>query len=122
MSHITIQLLIFKWESLGSKTYLPQRTMTSSNIGYSHFQRTRAGAMDISAVNALTYEAFVELFGNVVEKCPIISAAIWSHRPFKDLTDIEAHITEFIHSLSDSGKLGYFFLLYQLNNTWYHVS
>ncbi|KAK7118371.1 hypothetical protein R3I94_022014 [Phoxinus phoxinus] len=62
--------------------------------------------MDISAVNALTYEEFVELFGNVVEKSPIISAAIWSHRPFKDLTDIEAHITEFIHSLSDSGKEG----------------
>lgn len=68
--------------------------------------------MDINAVNALTYEEFVELFGNVVEKCPIISAAIWSHRPFKDLTDIEAHITEFIHSLSDSGRL--FLLLYQL--------
>jgi len=75
--------------------------------------------MDIRVVNALTYEEFVELFGNVVEKCPIISAAIWSNRPFKDLTDIEAHITEFIDSLSDSGML--FFLLYQLNNIWYHV-
>lgn len=64
--------------------------------------------MDITVVNALTYEEFVKLFGNVVEKCPIISAAIWSHRPFKDLADIEAHITDFIHSLPDSGS-------YQLN-------
>ncbi|XP_048031110.1 2-oxo-4-hydroxy-4-carboxy-5-ureidoimidazoline decarboxylase [Megalobrama amblycephala] len=62
--------------------------------------------MDISVVNALTYEEFVNLFGNVVEKCPIISAAIWSHRPFKDLADIEAHIMGFIHSLPDSGKEG----------------
>lgn len=59
--------------------------------------------MDINVVNALTYEDFVELFGNVVEKCPLISAAIWSHRPFKDLADIEDHITDFIHSLPDSG-------------------
>ncbi|XP_016363859.1 2-oxo-4-hydroxy-4-carboxy-5-ureidoimidazoline decarboxylase [Sinocyclocheilus rhinocerous] len=69
-------------------------------------QRTRAGAMDINVVNALTYEDFVKLFGNVVEKCPLISAAIWSHRPFKDLADIEAHITEFIIRLPDSGKAG----------------
>lgn len=60
--------------------------------------------MDISVVNALTYEEFVNLFGNVVEKCPIISAEIWSHRPFKDLADIEAHIMGFIHSLPDSGN------------------
>ncbi|XP_059380114.1 2-oxo-4-hydroxy-4-carboxy-5-ureidoimidazoline decarboxylase [Carassius carassius] len=62
--------------------------------------------MDINVVNALTYEDFVKLFGNVVEKCPLISAAIWSHRPFKDLADLEAHVTEFIHSLPDSGKEG----------------
>ncbi|XP_051543344.1 2-oxo-4-hydroxy-4-carboxy-5-ureidoimidazoline decarboxylase [Myxocyprinus asiaticus] len=62
--------------------------------------------MDISVVNALTYDDFVKIFGNVVEKCPLISAAIWSHRPFKDLADIETHITEFIDSLPDSGKEG----------------
>nr|XP_055038369.1 2-oxo-4-hydroxy-4-carboxy-5-ureidoimidazoline decarboxylase [Misgurnus anguillicaudatus] len=62
--------------------------------------------MDISVINSLTYEDFVNIFGNVVEKCPLILAAIWSHRPFKDLADIETHITEFIHSLSDSGKEG----------------
>ncbi|NP_001073641.1 2-oxo-4-hydroxy-4-carboxy-5-ureidoimidazoline decarboxylase [Danio rerio] len=62
--------------------------------------------MDINVVNALAYEDFVKLFGNVVEKCPLISAAIWSYRPFKDLADIEARISEFIHSLPDSGKEG----------------
>ncbi|XP_026093891.1 2-oxo-4-hydroxy-4-carboxy-5-ureidoimidazoline decarboxylase [Carassius auratus] len=62
--------------------------------------------MEINAVNALTYEDFVKLFGNVVEKCPLIPAAIWSYRPFKDLADIEAHMREFIHGLPDSGKEG----------------
>ncbi|XP_073687332.1 2-oxo-4-hydroxy-4-carboxy-5-ureidoimidazoline decarboxylase [Garra rufa] len=62
--------------------------------------------MDINVVNALQYEDFVKLFGNVIEKCPLISAAVWSYRPFKDFADIEAHITEFIRSLPDSGKEG----------------
>uniref|UniRef100_W5L4Q4 2-oxo-4-hydroxy-4-carboxy-5-ureidoimidazoline decarboxylase n=2 Tax=Astyanax mexicanus TaxID=7994 RepID=W5L4Q4_ASTMX len=62
--------------------------------------------MDINTVNALTYEEFLEIFGNVVEKCPIIPAAIWAHRPFKSFSDIEAQISEFIDSLPESGKEG----------------
>ncbi|KAB5533223.1 hypothetical protein PHYPO_G00129360 [Pangasianodon hypophthalmus] len=62
--------------------------------------------MDINAVNALSYEDFLEIFGNVIEKCPIIPAAIWIHRPFTGLADIEAHISDFIDSLPESGKEG----------------
>ncbi|KAL6462803.1 hypothetical protein MHYP_G00292250 [Metynnis hypsauchen] len=62
--------------------------------------------MDINAVNALTYEEFLEIFGNVVEKCPIILAAIWSNRPFRGVADIEAQISDFIDSLPESGKEG----------------
>ncbi|XP_026863910.2 2-oxo-4-hydroxy-4-carboxy-5-ureidoimidazoline decarboxylase [Electrophorus electricus] len=62
--------------------------------------------MDICAVNVLTYEEFLEIFGNVVEKCPLIPAAIWTHRPFSSLAEIEAHISDFIDSLSQSGKEG----------------
>ncbi|XP_017577609.1 2-oxo-4-hydroxy-4-carboxy-5-ureidoimidazoline decarboxylase [Pygocentrus nattereri] len=62
--------------------------------------------MDINAVNALTYEEFLEIFGNVVEKCPIILAAIWSNHPFRGIADIEAQISDFIDSLPESGKEG----------------
>ncbi|TSK98433.1 2-oxo-4-hydroxy-4-carboxy-5-ureidoimidazoline decarboxylase [Bagarius yarrelli] len=62
--------------------------------------------MDINAVNALSYEDFLEVFGNVIEKCPIIPAAVWTHRPFSGLEDIEAHISNFINSLPESGKEG----------------
>ncbi|XP_028288450.1 2-oxo-4-hydroxy-4-carboxy-5-ureidoimidazoline decarboxylase [Parambassis ranga] len=62
--------------------------------------------MDISAVNALSYEDFVNLFGNVVEKCPIITAAVWSRRPFVGLKALEAAISEFIDDLPESGKEG----------------
>ncbi|XP_044031628.1 2-oxo-4-hydroxy-4-carboxy-5-ureidoimidazoline decarboxylase [Siniperca chuatsi] len=62
--------------------------------------------MDIAAVNALPYEDFVNIFGNVVEKCPIITAAVWSRRPFVSLTALEAAICEFIDALPESGKEG----------------
>ncbi|GAA6217323.1 putative 2-oxo-4-hydroxy-4-carboxy-5-ureidoimidazoline decarboxylase [Lates japonicus] len=62
--------------------------------------------MDINALNALPYEDFVNIFGNVVEKCPIITAAVWSKRPFVNLSALEAAIDEFIDALPESGKEG----------------
>ncbi|XP_071400430.1 2-oxo-4-hydroxy-4-carboxy-5-ureidoimidazoline decarboxylase [Centroberyx affinis] len=62
--------------------------------------------MDISALNALSYEDFVNILGNVVEKCPIITAAVWSRRPFASLAVLEAAINDFIEALPESGKEG----------------
>ncbi|XP_041924720.1 2-oxo-4-hydroxy-4-carboxy-5-ureidoimidazoline decarboxylase [Alosa sapidissima] len=62
--------------------------------------------MDISSANSLSYEDFVDIFGNVVEKNPLIAAAIWSHRPFANLSELEARIVEFIDKLPESGKEG----------------
>ncbi|KAL3040485.1 hypothetical protein OYC64_011494 [Pagothenia borchgrevinki] len=62
--------------------------------------------MDIATVNALPYEDFVDILGNVVEKCPIITAAVWSGRPFLSLAVLEAAISEFIDALPESGKEG----------------
>ncbi|KAF7213891.1 2-oxo-4-hydroxy-4-carboxy-5-ureidoimidazoline decarboxylase [Nothobranchius furzeri] len=62
--------------------------------------------MDISAVNALPYEDFVNLFGNVVEKCPLVAAAVWTKRPFVSLSLLEAAINEFIDALPEAGKEG----------------
>ncbi|XP_034024986.1 2-oxo-4-hydroxy-4-carboxy-5-ureidoimidazoline decarboxylase [Thalassophryne amazonica] len=62
--------------------------------------------MDISTVNNLPYEDFVKIFGNVVEKCPLITAAVWSRHPFVSLAALEAAINEFIDQLPESGKEG----------------
>ncbi|KAG7487296.1 hypothetical protein MATL_G00021720 [Megalops atlanticus] len=62
--------------------------------------------MDIETVNSLSYEEFIELFGGVVERCPLAAAAVWSRRPFGCVSDVEAGIGEFIDSLSESGKEG----------------
>lgn len=62
--------------------------------------------MDFPALNSLSYEEFVNIFGNVVEKCPLIAAAVWSKRPFPNLSALEAALHEFIDALPDSGKEG----------------
>lgn len=62
------------------------------------------GNMDLAAVNALCYEDFVKVFGNVVERCPLITAAVWSRRPFVTFNALEAAIVEFIDALSQSGE------------------
>ncbi|XP_041670272.1 2-oxo-4-hydroxy-4-carboxy-5-ureidoimidazoline decarboxylase [Cheilinus undulatus] len=62
--------------------------------------------MDISAVNALPYEDFVNIFGNVVEKAPMVAAAVWSRRPFMSVSALETAVSEFIDALPESGKEG----------------
>lgn len=60
--------------------------------------------MDIAAVNDLSYEEFVNIFGNVVEKCPIVAAAVWPERPFLSFTALEAAINDFIDILPHAGR------------------
>ncbi|CAJ1082180.1 2-oxo-4-hydroxy-4-carboxy-5-ureidoimidazoline decarboxylase [Xyrichtys novacula] len=62
--------------------------------------------MDVAALNALPFEDFVNILGNVVEKCPLITAAIWSERPFVNFTALETAISDFIDALPESGKEG----------------
>lgn len=62
--------------------------------------------MDVATINALPYEDFVNVFGNVVEKCPIIAAAVWSRRPFLSISSLETAISELIDALPESAKEG----------------
>ncbi|XP_078400980.1 2-oxo-4-hydroxy-4-carboxy-5-ureidoimidazoline decarboxylase [Cetorhinus maximus] len=58
------------------------------------------------AVNSMSYEEFVDVFGNVIEKCPLIAAAVWADRPFSSVSALEKSIGDFIDSLPRSGKEG----------------
>ncbi|XP_036600584.1 putative 2-oxo-4-hydroxy-4-carboxy-5-ureidoimidazoline decarboxylase isoform X1 [Trichosurus vulpecula] len=62
--------------------------------------------MDIQMVNSMDFGEFVDVLGNIIEKCPLIAAAIWSQRPFTDLADLEKHVFDFIEALPQSGKEG----------------
>lgn len=61
-------------------------------------------AMDMEKVNSMDFGEFVDVFGNVIERCPLIAAAVWSQRPFSDLEDLEKHFSAFIDALPPSGK------------------
>nr|XP_020852910.1 putative 2-oxo-4-hydroxy-4-carboxy-5-ureidoimidazoline decarboxylase isoform X2 [Phascolarctos cinereus] len=58
--------------------------------------------MDIQMVNSMDFGEFVDVLGNIIEKCPLIAAAIWSQRPFTDLADLEKHVFDFIEALPQS--------------------
>ena len=60
--------------------------------------------MDIEKVNSMDLGEFVDVFGNVTERCPLIAAAVWSQRPLSDLEDLEKHFFAFIDALPQSGK------------------
>ncbi|XP_075706137.1 putative 2-oxo-4-hydroxy-4-carboxy-5-ureidoimidazoline decarboxylase [Rhinoderma darwinii] len=62
--------------------------------------------MDLQAVNSMSYEQFLDIFGNIIEKCPIITAAVWSRRPFSSFGGVEDSVYDFIESLPISGKEG----------------
>lgn len=84
-------------------------SLTDKATGYSELRKRLLQRfwpprnMDISAVNYLSFEEFVNIFGNVVEKSPMVAAAVWSQRPFLSFTALEAAINEFIDLLPQSG-------------------
>ncbi|EHH28916.1 Putative 2-oxo-4-hydroxy-4-carboxy-5-ureidoimidazoline decarboxylase, partial [Macaca mulatta] len=61
-------------------------------------------AMDIEKVNSMDFGEFVDVFGNVIERCPLIAAAVWSQRPFSDLEDLKKHFFAFIDALPQSAQ------------------
>ncbi|CAK6443026.1 unnamed protein product [Pipistrellus nathusii] len=62
--------------------------------------------MDMEKVNSMDFGEFVDVFGNVIERCPLIAAAVWSQRPFSGLEDLEKHFSAFIDALPQSGQEG----------------
>ncbi|PNJ48500.1 putative 2-oxo-4-hydroxy-4-carboxy-5-ureidoimidazoline decarboxylase [Pongo abelii] len=62
--------------------------------------------MDIEKFSSMDFGEFVDVFGNVIERCPLIAAAVWSQQPFSDLEDLEKHFFAFIDALPQSGQEG----------------
>ncbi|XP_003797665.1 putative 2-oxo-4-hydroxy-4-carboxy-5-ureidoimidazoline decarboxylase [Otolemur garnettii] len=62
--------------------------------------------MDMEKVNSMDFGEFVDVFGNIIERCPLIAAAVWSQRPFSDVEDLEKHFFAFIDALPQSGQEG----------------
>ena len=59
--------------------------------------------MDMKQVNSMSYEEFVDVFGNVIEHCRFIAAIIWSKEGFKTLTGMHDAICELLDSMTTNG-------------------
>lgn len=46
----------------------------------------------------------MDTLGNVVEKIPVITAALWTMRPIVSLNALEAVVSDFIHELPESSN------------------
>ena len=60
----------------------------------------------LEAVNGMGFAEFTEVFGSVVEHTPLVAAAVWSSRPFADLSSIHAAFTDFIRALPAEAQAG----------------
>ena len=57
----------------------------------------------VTEVNEMDLESFVDAFGGIVERSPVLLAAIWHSRPFGSTTQILASIHESIAQLPREG-------------------
>ncbi|KAF6036905.1 URAD [Bugula neritina] len=62
--------------------------------------------MLITEVNKMRFKEFIRLFGNVIENCPLVAAAVWSDLPVRNLESLQTSIEKFVDQLSSAGKVG----------------
>ena len=57
-------------------------------------------------VNNLEFEDFMEKFGNVIERTPMVTAIVWTYRPFPDFQALHEAFCQFLRSLAAEAKAG----------------
>ncbi|XP_070553738.1 putative 2-oxo-4-hydroxy-4-carboxy-5-ureidoimidazoline decarboxylase [Ptychodera flava] len=62
--------------------------------------------LDVGQLNDLTFDEFFQRFQNIIEYGSLITASIWSHRPFRSAKHLHDHFCAFIDGLADDGKTG----------------
>ena len=55
-------------------------------------------------VNKLSYEEFIDIFGNIIEHSPVIIAGVWSHLPFSDVAEFHNTVCKTVDELPFTGK------------------
>ncbi|XP_069129211.1 2-oxo-4-hydroxy-4-carboxy-5-ureidoimidazoline decarboxylase-like [Argopecten irradians] len=69
-------------------------------------RRRRETLLSIVDVNKLDCDDFVSIFGNVVEHCSLCAAAVWQHRPFRNVHHLHQLVCDFLDNLPDDGQRG----------------
>ena len=61
--------------------------------------------MQVFEVNNIGYQRFYDIFYNVVERCPLAAAVLWTSWPFNDTAHIIQVLESFLDFLSMQGML-----------------
>ncbi|ODM98283.1 2-oxo-4-hydroxy-4-carboxy-5-ureidoimidazoline decarboxylase [Orchesella cincta] len=64
------------------------------------------GVVTKEQLAGMSYEDFIQIFGNVIEHCAICSAAVWAKRPFYNLKELHSAICTFVDELPKIGREG----------------
>ena len=59
----------------------------------------------LSDMNEMDFDVFVEKFGNIIEHSALVSAALWTRRPFSSIQHVLDEIAGIVQSLPHDGKL-----------------
>jgi 2-oxo-4-hydroxy-4-carboxy--5-ureidoimidazoline (OHCU) decarboxylase len=53
----------------------------------------------------MDFDVFVETFGNVIEHSALVTAALWTKRPFSSLQNVVDQINAIVDTLPTDGEL-----------------
>ncbi len=60
-------------------------------------------------INTLSWEPFIQHFGNVVEHGRIVAGAIWEKRPFASPAALHEAVCEFMDTLPQNGEVNWWY-------------
>jgi 2-oxo-4-hydroxy-4-carboxy--5-ureidoimidazoline (OHCU) decarboxylase len=60
-------------------------------------------ALTLGDMNLMDFDLFVETFGNIMEHSSLITAALWTRRPFVSLSHALEEIEDIVAQLPSSG-------------------
>jgi len=62
--------------------------------------------LSITKINCLNFEDFTEHLNNVIEHCPVLSAALWKQKPFDSVSHMVSEMAKIVSALPLSVKEG----------------
>ena len=58
----------------------------------------------LDAMNAMDFDEFIETFGNIIEHSALVTAALWTKRPFVSLQHVLNDVAEIVDTLPTEGR------------------
>ena len=75
--------------------------------------------ISIQELNKLEFEDFIKLMGNIIEHCPVLTAALWRCRPFSSIEHLILKMANIVDELPHLGKIKCVFFNF-LDSLFFH--